>query len=87
MNVWINTDEPPPENWTEAEKLLALFQFWMRWNPKFRKAIIEQHEQKGDLFSHEDGIIQGILRGLECIDHDKLLKELNGAGLVSEKKP
>lgn len=86
MNAWINTNDPPPENWTEAEKLLALFQFWVRWNPEFRKGIIRQQEQKSDMFSHGDGIIQSILKGLEHIDKDKLIKELQGAGLVSEKR-
>jgi len=84
VNAWINTNEPPPENWTEAEKLLALLQFWMRWNPEFRKGIVRQHEQKGHMFSCSDGIIQAILHGLEYIDRDKLIEELQGAGLVSK---
>lgn len=86
MNVWINTNDPPPENWTEAEKLLALFQFWMRWSPEFRKGMIQLREQKSDMFSYEDGIIQAILNGLEHIDRDKLVSELQGAGLVSGEK-
>ena len=87
MNVWINTDEQPPENWTEAERLLCLFLFWSIWYAKFRQYIIQQHEQKGDMFSHADGIIQSILKGMEHIDRDKLIKEFKYSGLISEKKP
>ena len=82
MNVYIETDGTFPEGLTESEKILRLLNFWKRWDPAFRKVIIEMHIKRSHMFCHADGVIEGVLKGLEQIDHKRLHDELEKAGLT-----
>jgi len=86
MNIHIDTNAKPPEGWTETEKMLAVVVFWKRWDPSFRRCIVNMQIAKGDMFDTADGVIESILKALEVIDKDRLVKELEGAGLIKLKQ-
>lgn len=82
MNVYIDTDGTFPQGITEADKILRILNFWKRWMPEFRQYIIKTHTENSDVFCHADGVIEGVLKGLEQIDLMGLHNELEKAGLL-----
>lgn len=82
MNAYIDTDGTYPQGLTEADKILRILNFWKRWSPEFRQCIIKMHIEKSDMFCHADGVIEGVLKGLEQIDLVGLHNELEKAGLL-----
>jgi hypothetical protein len=76
MNLHVDTEFQFPPGWSEGDKILALVEFWMRFQPEVRKKFIEHHCSRSHLADIADGAIEAVLRGLQQVDLEKLRTEV-----------
>jgi hypothetical protein len=77
-NIHVDTNSKAPEDWSETEKMLALVQYWYRWNEVARKSLIDTITMQPYYWCDPlAGINVSVLNGLEEIDPEKLAEELS----------